>query len=210
MIAKLHYITQPVEGKTIEELIEATCQGGTNWVQTRIKNKSYADWKSEAEKVQTICKKYNALHIINDNVQLAKEIGADGIHLGKQDMNPIEARKIIGNNAIIGGTANDFEDILRLAKANVDYIGLGPLRFTNTKEKLSPILGLEGYQDIFKKCLKNNIEIPIIAIGGIRLEDVSSLIELGCHGIALSSAINLDSNPTKTTEQFLNHLSLCH
>lgn len=206
MIAKLHYITQPVEGKNIQQIVKDTCEGGTDWVQVRIKKKSYEDWKQEALQAQKICKEYHAKLIINDNVQLAKEIEADGIHLGKQDMSPIEARNILGNDVIIGGTANTFEDVKKLADAKVDYIGLGPFRFTSTKQNLSPILGIEGYQEIINRCQAENIHIPIIAIGGIKKEDISGLLAIGCHGIAISSAINLAQNPTKSTQEFLNHL----
>ncbi len=206
MIAKLHYITQPVEGKSIQQIVKETCEGGTNWVQVRIKNKSYADWKEEALLIQEVCQQHKATLIINDNVLLAKEIKADGVHLGKQDMSPTEARNILGDDVIIGGTANTFEDIQRLANAKVDYIGLGPLRFTSTKQNLSPILGLKGYQEIIKSCQTKNIDIPIVAIGGIQTDDISDLLSIGCHGIAISSPINLASNPTKSTQEFLNHL----
>ncbi len=206
MIAKLHYITQPVAGKSIQEVVRATCKGGTKWVQIRIKDQSQEVWKQEALLAQQICKEYGAKCIINDNVLLAKEIGADGIHIGKQDMPPQEARAILGNDVIIGGTANDMEDIKRLAAAKVDYIGLGPLRFTSTKKNLSPILGLEGYQTICDECKTLGIDIPIIAIGGITPEDIQDLLKTGVHGIAISSGINLSENPSLSTQTFLNHL----
>ena len=111
MISKLHYITQDVDGISHVKLVENACKAGVNWVQLRLKDKSYEDWKIIAEEAVAICKKYNAKLIINDNVALAKEINADGVHVGKQDMPVLKAREILGPYFIIGGTANKFEDV---------------------------------------------------------------------------------------------------
>ena len=105
--------------------------------------KRYWNWENKQSK---ICRKYNATLILNDHVHLVKEIGANGVHLGKSDMSPVKARELLGSNYIIGGTANNMEDIRQLHKSGVDYIGLGPFRFTRTKKNLAPILGIEGYK----------------------------------------------------------------
>ena len=94
--------------------------------------------------LQELCYKYGATLIIDDEVQICKDLNSDGVHLGKNDMDPEEARKILGNTKVIGGTANTFEDIVTLVNKGVDDIGLGPFRFTTTKDNLSPILGIEG------------------------------------------------------------------
>ncbi|MES2732201.1 MAG: thiamine phosphate synthase [Bacteroidota bacterium] len=200
LISKLHYIT------TNPEQAEQACKGGANWVQLRIKNKPYEEWKSMALATQKVCKQYGAKLIINDNVMLAKEIKADGIHLGKEDMSPVEARALVGKNTIIGGTANTSADIQRLSEAKVDYIGLGPFRFTATKDNLSPILGLEGYQNIIRYCRITGISLPIIAIGGITLSDVAALLNTGIHGVAISSAITQAEDITAAAKQFMNQL----
>jgi len=184
-VSRLHFITQDIEGLSHAVLAEEACKAGVDWVQLRLKNKSELDCLAIAEEVQNICKKYKAKFIINDNVLLAKKLMADGVHLGKSDMPVDEARKILGKNFIIGGTANTSEDVKRLNEAGADYIGLGPFRFTVTKENLSPILGIEG---IKKACI--NSKIPVIAIGGITPKDVPTIMETGVHGIAVSSAIN--------------------
>jgi thiamine-phosphate pyrophosphorylase len=206
MISKLHYITQELKDQSHSDLAESACLSGIDWVQLRIKNKSHNEQLKIAEQTKAICKKHSAKFIINDNVKLAKEITADGVHLGKTDMNPVEARQMLGDNFIIGGTANTFEDIEQLAKAQVDYIGLGPFRFTSTKENLSPILGLEGYKMIIQQCLQKGIKIPIISIGGIKSGDIKSLIETGVYGVAVSSAINLSENKIETIKEFWNCL----
>jgi thiamine-phosphate pyrophosphorylase len=138
---------------------------------------------------------------------LQKEVGADGVHLGKNDTSVLEARKILGNSKIIGTTANTLQDILEHQSNGVDYVGLGPYKFTHTKEKLNPILGLDGYLNIIKFS-DAQIKIPIIAIGGIQLEDVKPLINTGVYGVAVSSVVNLSEQKEKIIEAFLKELSI--
>lgn len=206
MISKFHYITQDLENFSHAQLAEFACKGGADWIQLRVKNKSFEEWKKIAEETKTVCKKFGAKLIINDNVQIAKEISADGVHLGKEDMNPKEARKFLGKNFIIGGTANTIANVKQLIENGVDYIGLGPFRFTETKKKLSPVLGLDGIKKIMenvKWLMVNGNKIPIVAIGGIQLDDVETLMNCGIHGIAVSSEINLADNKTDMTRKFL-------
>lgn len=203
MIAKFHYITQEISEFSHAQLAEFACCGGANWVQLRVKKKSFDEWFKIAEETKSVCRKYNVKLIINDNVYIAKEIKADGVHLGKQDMNPVEARKILGKNFIIGGTANTMEDVKWLVANECDYIGLGPYRFTITKENLNPILRMEGIKIIAKKF---GNRIPIIAVGGIKLEDVESLMNSGVHGIAISSSINFAEDKTEMIKKFCQEL----
>jgi thiamine-phosphate pyrophosphorylase len=206
MISRLHYITQELEGHTHAALAEWACLGGADWIQLRVKNKSYNEHLDIALKTEAVCRKYHARLIINDNVKIAKAIKANGVHLGKTDMHPSEAREMLGTEFIIGGTANTFDDIRELVLAGVDYIGLGPFQFTQTKENLSPVIGLEGYEAIIKKCASEKINIPIIAIGGIKAGDVKPLLEKGLYGIAVSSAINLSENKKETTKHFIHKI----
>lgn len=196
-ISKLHYISQELNGKSHVQLVEEACAAGVNWVQLRMKNKSYEESLSIAHAVKEICRKYKAVFIVNDHVALAKEVKADGVHLGKQDMAPLKAREILGDGHIIGGTSNTMEDIRTLQEAKVDYIGLGPFRFTTTKDNLSPILGVEGYQKLLEQCREENISIPVIAIGGIMTEDLPTLMKTGIHGVAVSSLINQSTEKKK-------------
>ncbi|WP_343613676.1 thiamine phosphate synthase [Flavobacterium sp.] len=201
MYSKLQYISQ---GETIEKQlynIHQALDAGCNWVQMRFKNQTEKDAFTLAEAVKPLCEKYTANFIVNDNLHLTKEIDADGIHLGLTDTKIDEARTFLGTSKIIGGTANTFEDIENHVKNSCDYIGLGPFRFTATKEKLSPILGLSGYFDILQKLKKNKIEIPVYAIGGITLQDVSSLMETGIHGIAVSGIITESDEKEKLIQQ---------
>ena len=197
-ISNVHYITDTTQG--LEPLLKA----GLNWVQLRVKNRNEKEIYNIADSFVALCEKYKAYSIINDYPQLAKKVGADGVHLGKEDMSPAEARALLGKDFIIGGTANTFEDVEALYEAGVNYIGLGPLRFTETKKNLSPVLGLEGYTEILQSCQANSIRIPIIAIGGITVEDLEALYDIGLHGVAVSSAIKGAKNPVETLKRFLS------
>lgn len=206
MIARLHYITQDMPGKTHVQLVQEACVHGARWVQLRLKNRGEAECKLVALQALDICRKHGAKLIINDHSHLAKEIGAHGMHLGKEDMSTALARKEFGNDFIIGGTANTFEDIKMHVAAGVDYIGLGPFRHTVTKAKLSPVLGLEGYKRIMEQCAKEHMQIPVIAIGGIIPGDVSGLMEAGLHGIAVAGYVNYAQNKAEAVQQFLSVL----
>jgi len=203
MYNKLQYISQ---GNTIEDQVRNIHQAldaGCDWIQMRFKNQTEKDSFILAEEIKLLCEKYLASFIINDNLYLAQQINADGVHLGLSDMKIDEARTILGVEKIIGGTANTFEDIQNHVKNGCNYIGLGPFRFTNTKEKLSPILGLSGYFEILQKMKKNKIEVPVYAIGGITLKDINPLMETGIHGIAVSGIIT-ESDEKKILIQQLN------
>ena len=146
--------------------------------------------ESAAITIQRLCREYGATFIIDDNVALTKRIGADGVHLGKNDMPVAEARKMLGEGYIIGATVNTFDDIVNaLHTATPDYFGCGPFRYTTTKRNLAPILGYEGYREVISKMRERNIEIPLIAIGGITKGDIPELLRCGVNGIALSGSI---------------------
>lgn len=208
-ISKLHYITQEVPGKAHWQLAEEACRGGVKWVQLRVKNKSQDEWLDIALKTFAVAKKYGSRLIVNDNVAIARETNADGVHLGKTDMDVTEARRILGDNAIVGGTANTWDDVKTLAGKGVDYIGVGPYRFTTTKEKLSAILGLTGYESILGQCADHKIKIPIIAIGGILKTDVIPLLETGVYGVAIASSIGLASGVHGAAAEFVKLLNVC-
>ena len=206
MYNKLQYISQ---GKTAEEQlnnIQKALDNGCTWIQLRFKTKNEMNLFNLAESAKILCHDYSAKYIINDNVYLAKKMDADGVHLGLDDMHIEEARSILGNTKIIGGTANTFEHILQRTAENCDYIGLGPFQFTTTKEKLSPVLGLEGYRLIIEQMKAKNIQIPVYAIGGIQLENVENLMETGIHGIAVSGLITQSNKPSELIIQLKEKL----
>lgn len=189
MYNRLQYISQ---GNSIDEQLQnirEALEHGCQWIQLRFKKATSEDSMTLAKAVKILCQEYSATFIINDNVPLAQKIDADGVHLGLKDMKIANAREILGKDKIIGGTANTLEDIRNQINQGADYIGLGPFRFTKTKENLSPILGLEGYQNILDQLKLQGIETPVYAIGGIQFEDVSAIIQTGVYGIAVSGLI---------------------
>lgn len=205
---RLQYITDQKEGVTIAEQIEAVCRGGVRWVQLRIKGGSEEELLREGRLAKEICRRYHALFIINDNLQVARLLDADGVHLGKEDAHPLEARKILGPGKIIGATCNSWEDVILRTAQQVDYIGLGPFTFTTTKKKLSPVLGLQGYQHILELMKQSEIHIPVFAIGGIVETDIPSLLETGIQGIALSGLIKNSNDIIAKTKEII-HLTDC-
>ncbi|MBQ4622118.1 MAG: thiamine phosphate synthase, partial [Bacteroidaceae bacterium] len=143
---------------------------------------------------------------IDDHVELVARTKADGVHLGKNDMPIREARKILGDRFIIGGTANTFYDVQRHYISDANYIGCGPYRYTTTKENLSPILGIEGYTNIINKIKNAGIPLPLVAIGGIEHEDIPKLKETGINGIALSGSILRADNPVEEMKRIIREM----
>lgn len=203
MISRFHFLTQDLTQFTHQELAEIACRSGIQWLQLRVKNQNFDTYLQIAKDVKNICKYFNTTLIINDDVALCKAVNADGVHLGKNDMPIAKAREILGNKVIIGATANTLEDCIQHQNNGANYIGLGPYKFTSTKENLSSILGLQSYKQIVNAS-KGIIKIPIIAIGGIKVEDVQPILQTGIYGIAVSSAINLSAEKEKTIADFLN------
>lgn len=197
MIDKIHYISQKTSEKTHLENIEKALISGCKWIQLRVKNEADKVVEEYAFRAKDLCSTFNARLIINDYPLVAKKVGSDGLHLGLSDMSIEEARAIVGPSMLIGGTANTFDDVVRRVQEKADYIGLGPYRFTRTKENLSPVLGPDGYRSILEKTRQAGISIPLIAIGGILLEDVAALIEIGLHGVAISGAISQATDAEK-------------
>jgi thiamine-phosphate pyrophosphorylase len=201
MYNKLQYISQ---GDNVEEQlynIHNALDNGCDWIQMRFKNQKPKKTFALAEAVKFLCEEYLANFIVNDDVNLAKKIAADGVHLGLSDMGVAEARSILGKTKIIGATANTFEDIVQQVNNGCDYIGLGPFQHTKTKNNLSPVLGLDGYCNIIRKMKDSQIETPLYAIGGITLEDLDTLLETGIYGIAVSGIITKSDQKDKLITQ---------
>lgn len=183
--------------------IRLALDGGCKWVQLRMKDASEEEFLRNAHQARKLCDQYQATFIIDDHVELVRECGADGVHLGKNDMPIAEARRLLGDDFIIGGTANTFDDVLSHYRSSANYIGCGPFRFTTTKKGLSPILGLKGYQDIVAKMKSQSIDIPIVAIGGITIDDIPSIMQTGVNGIALSGTVLNATDPVQEMKRIM-------
>lgn len=177
--------------------------GGCRWIQLRMKNATDDEVRPTAIEAQRLCREAGATFIIDDRVELVRELRADGVHLGKNDMPIAAARQLLGPGFIIGGTANTFADVKTISEAGGDYVGCGPFRFTTTKEKLSPILGLDGYRHIVSRMQAEGICIPIVAIGGIEADDIQPILATGVTGIALSGAVLRADNPVEKMKEIV-------
>lgn len=201
--SEVQFITHCTEQYSYLDSARMALEGGCRWIQLRMKDASIDEIYPIAVEVRELCTKYDAIFIIDDHVKLVKKVQADGVHLGKTDMPVEEARKILGLSFIVGGTANTYEDIKKLNKAGADYIGCGPFRYTTTKKNLSPILGLDGYKEIRQKMEARKIDIPVIAIGGITIEDIPAIMQTGVDGIALSGTVLRAENPVEEMKKIL-------
>ena len=200
---ELQFITHFTEKYSYYDSARMALEGGCRWIQLRMKDASPEEVEQETLRVQALCRTYHATFIIDDHVELVKKLHTDGVHLGKHDMPVAEARRLLGNDFIIGGTANTFDDVKMHYEAGADYIGCGPFRFTTTKKNLSPILGLEGYRRIVSQMKEAGINLPIVAIGGITREDIPAILQTGVTGVALSGTILRADNPTEETRRIL-------
>ena len=199
----IQFISHYTDKYTYLDSIRMALEGGCRWIQLRMKDVTTDEIRPVAMQVKAMCKELDATFIIDDHVELVREIGADGLHLGKNDMPIAEARKLLGRDFIIGATANTIDDVRAHCSAGADYIGCGPFRFTSTKKNLSPVLGLEGYEYIVKCMKEEGMVIPVVAIGGITAEDIPQIKAIGIDGIALSGSVLTASEPVEEMKRLI-------
>ena len=205
-IAYFHYLTQDLPDYTHEQQVKIACENGVKWIQLRVKNKNIPEWLEVARRAREITTLFKTVLIINDNIEIARNVDADGIHLGRNDTHWTEARKILGDEKIIGFSIHSIKELENARDYDVDYFGVGPFRFTSTKENLDPILGIEGIEKMVAKSRAMRILKPLIAIGGIQSSDVTPLLHTGVEGIAVSSAIHSSQNPSRAILKFLEKI----
>ena len=204
----IQFISHYTEQYSYIDSIRMALDGGCRWIQLRMKCAAIDDVRSVALEAMRMCKERGATFVIDDHVELVKELGADGVHLGKNDMPIKEARSLLGEGFIIGGTANTFADVKAHYEAGADYIGCGPYRFTTTKENLSPVLGLEGYEQILRRMKDEGIGLPVVAIGGITINDIPQLMRIGMSGVALSGTVLRAADPVAEMRQIVSMAAL--
>lgn len=204
----LQFITHFTERHTYLDSACIALEGGCRWVQLRMKDADEGLFVATAREVRALCDRFGATLVIDDHAELVGATGADGVHLGKNDMPVAEARQMLGPDIVIGGTANTFDDVKALAEAGADYIGCGPFRFTTTKQRLSPVLGLEGYRDIVRRMRESGIGLPIVAIGGITFDDIGPIMHTGVTGIALSGSVLRADDPVAEMRRVVEAVEL--
>lgn len=196
----LYFITDgSLSKKNNIEDVKAAVKGGVKIVQYREKNLSKERIIEEAIKIKKICRKNNVLFLINDYVDIAKEVDADGVHLGLEDMPYEKARKLLGNEKIIGMTAHNVEEAITFEKLGADYLGVSPIFITTTKKDAGKPIGVK-----FLKEIKNNVKIPCVAIGGINEENMEKVIKEGADAVAMISAIVTKDNVEETVKGIIN------
>lgn len=199
---KLYAITdrQWLKDKTLPQAVEEAIKGGATFIQLREKDIPYDQFKAIAIEVKKITDKYNIPFVINDNVELCKEIDADGVHVGADDMSVKKAREILGENKIVGGTARTLERAIKAYNEGADYLGIGAVFNTTTKSGTTHMTK-ELAQEINK-----TVNIPTVAIGGINKENASKLKDYGVSGIAVVSAVFAQDNITEACKELINTL----
>jgi len=201
IIPKLHYISQGSSPKEHLDNIQKACTSGAELVQLDLKDVSEKKFLKLAAAAREITSHYQTRLIISHHYRIAKEVKADGVHLGKTDSYPTIARKHLYTWQLIGAAANTLQDCETLIVKEVDYISLAPFRLTTSKDNLGTVLGLNGYTAITEAL---NTETPIIGAGGITIADVTAILETGISGIAVSGEITRNFDTIRTFNQLLN------
>ena len=168
-----------LNGKTLSSQVEEAIIGGATFIQLREKNLNYSDFLNEAIEIRKICNKYKIPFVIDDNVEIALKSGADGVHLGQNDMSIKQARNILGENKIIGATARTVEQALKAQQEGADYIGSGAVFATSTKSDTVPL----SYENLCRIC--SSVNIPVVAIGGINAENARNLSGSGTTNLQI-------------------------
>lgn len=169
--------------QTFYEQVESALKGGITCLQLREKELDEESFLAEAKEIATLCKRYGVPFIINDNVEISLKCGADGVHIGQDDMDIVEVRKQLGADKIIGVSAHNVEEAIEAAKNGADYLGSGAMFTTETKTNVTP-LSVKTLKEI---CAA--VDIPVVAIGGINKKNLPQLLGAGADGVALVSAI---------------------
>lgn len=199
----LQYITNTDCKMPVADQVLGVIEGGCKWVQIRMKDASDDDIRKVVEAVKPTCIEKEVFLILDDRVELAKELNVGGVHLGKDDMPPSKARMILGPAAVIGVTANTLADALAVSALDIDYYGLGPYAMTSTKKNLAPVLGLDGIRKLCFEMEENKINIPRVAVGGIKYDDILPIMEAGANGVAVSGALANSADIVKETEKYV-------
>lgn len=204
-IGRFHFLTDTViQGRFSHvELARMAIKGGADTIQYRSKSGSTREMIDAAIKIKALCSDAGIPLIINDRVDVAIASGADGVHLGDDDFPIPLARKLLGPNAIIGGSAGNIDEALKCLNDGADYIGSGPVYGTKTKSDAGDAIGVETIRSISAK-----IPIPVIAIGGVTAGHVDELLAAGVHGVAVISAVCLSDDPERVARGIRNSLGL--
>lgn len=189
-IEKLHFITHDIEQHTHVEQAKIACEAGAKWIQYRCLTKSDDELLADINVIAEICDDWGATLIVTDHIHLNGKADIQGFHIEDMDADFFALREQLGEAVTIGGSSNTVAGLIRLAHHGADYAGFGPFNITTTKLNNAPLLGFKGYTDAVFILKEQRIEMPVLAVGGVTLDDIDQLIATGIFGIAASSAIN--------------------
>jgi len=202
-ISRFHYLTQDMPGRSHVEQVNIACAAGANWIQYRCLTKTDAELITEINQIAAICDDWGTTLILTQHYHLLDRVDAQGVHIENVNTDLAEVRQIIGDNKTLGASAITAERVLKLQEAGVvDYCGFGPYAHNDIKLNNYPFLGIARYREL----KEHSITLPIIAVGGIQLQDVNTLMETGIDGIAVSGAINNAADPAEMFKAFYKKL----
>lgn len=201
-IEKLQYITHDLPHLSHVAQVQMACEAGAKWIQYRCLSKTDEELLTEINLIAEICDDWGTTLVVTDHIHLNGKADIQGFHIENMEADFTILRKLVGDDITLGGSANTLENIIRLANEGADYAGFGPFAHTETKPNDLPLLGVEGYSVILKKLEALSVEIPILAVGGVKIADVESLMQTGIHGIAVSGAINLADDFIEAYQDF--------
>lgn len=184
-----------VKDTTLMDQVKEALEGGITFLQLREKHLSKEEFIKEAREMKELSKEYKVPFVINDNIEVALAVDADGVHIGQDDMSVEEARKLLGEDKIIGVSAHNVEEAIKAQKGGADYLGVGAVCATSTKKDANVV----SKEEIKKIC--HTVEIPVVAIGGIKKENINTLEGTDVDGVAVVSAIFAAKDIKKDTKQ---------
>ena len=199
----LYFITDSkLTKKTIIDDVKSAINGGVKVIQYREKYASTKQMMEEAKEIKKLCQKNKVIFLVNDRIDIALAVDADGVHIGQDDMPYETARRLLGKNKIIGLSAHDVEESVKAEKSGADYIGLGPIFSTNTKADAGRACGTEMISKV-----KEHVKIPIIAIGGINESTINEVLKAGAKNIAIISAVLSKDDVEQSIRGFINKIA---
>lgn len=201
-IEKFQYITRDIPHLTHIEQVQNACEAGAKWIQYRCLSKNDTELLYDINAIAEICDDWGTTLIVTNHIHLNGKADVQGFHIENIDADFTTLRKQVGDDITLGGSANTLENLIRLANESVDYAGFGPFAITETKPNDYPLLGIEGYVSAMIQLNDLNIEMPVLAVGGIKIYDVEALMQTGIYGIAVSGAINFAEDFIEAYEDF--------
>lgn len=205
-IEKLHFITHDIDQLTHIQQAQIACEAGAKWIQYRCLTKNNDELLKDINVIAEICDDWGATLIVTDHIHLNGKADIQGFHIEDMDADFKQLRTQLGEAITIGGSSNTIEGLIRLAGEGADYAGFGPFRETTTKPNNAPLLGIEGYRKAVQTLNERNIDLPVLAVGGVTLEDIEALMKTGIFGIAASAAINQASNMSDAYLSFYDRI----